>query len=166
MQKRPGLIKRLLIIPSPLVEGSQTYKVRRVLTQTAEEAGNKRQAWIARRSEARSSSAELERSRPIRSDEDIFGLLQDIQEDLSSTTDGTAKGPDDGTQPSISTLSPLEQLPLSPLMHPQLLRARRRYTEKKPLPSKELTEFQKLLEKNPYGEVFVPYSYMFLLLTK
>ncbi|MCJ1382797.1 hypothetical protein MMC17_005910 [Xylographa soralifera] len=85
---------------------------------------------------------------------DIFGLLQDIQADIfSPSNDLPAKNSYDGTTKALSGLSALESLPLSPLMHPQLLAARRRHTKAKPLPSKDLTQFQSLLEKNPYAKI-------------
>ncbi|KAL8975640.1 MAG: hypothetical protein Q9197_000115 [Variospora fuerteventurae] len=43
------------------------------------------------------------------------------------------------------------QLPLSPLMDPKLQNARNRYKTPKPEPSREPSEFQKRLSKNPYA---------------
>ena len=89
----------------------------------------------------------------FRTNADVFGLLQDIEaEILSSTNSHPAENSFNGTPKACSDASPLESLPLSPLMHPQLLAARRRYTEAKPPPSKKLTDFQSLLDKNPYGK--------------
>ncbi|MCJ1400425.1 hypothetical protein MMC11_003630 [Xylographa trunciseda] len=92
------------------------------------------------------------RKRPP-SNEEIFGLLQDIQADIfKSTGSYPAEDLRDGATSGSSILSPLELLPLSPLMHPQLLKARQRYTDTKPLPSKDLTEFQTTLARNPYAK--------------
>ncbi|MCJ1478464.1 hypothetical protein MMC13_007144 [Lambiella insularis] len=140
--ERPQLIKRLLLSNSSVLD--PTAKIRKVEIKTSKE---RRQEAIPKRSQARP-----QRSRPEISDEDIFGALQDIQGEFGSTIADKTDDEGNGSQRISSHLSPLEQLPLSPLMHPQLLKARRRYTEAKPLPSKELTEFQSLLEKNPYAQ--------------
>ncbi|MCJ1251199.1 hypothetical protein MMC30_008430 [Trapelia coarctata] len=102
--------------------------------------------------------------------EDILNLLEDIKVDLDfqaaeaeyaedssnastrrGTTPKTSRGTDSYTKRG-STLSDLEQLPLSPLMHPRLLEARSRFTKAKPLPSEELNEFQRLININPYAK--------------
>ncbi|KAL8781549.1 MAG: hypothetical protein Q9203_000234 [Teloschistes exilis] len=44
------------------------------------------------------------------------------------------------------------QLPLSPLMDPELQAGRNRYKTRKPEPSSEPSEFQKKLQKNPYAQ--------------
>lgn len=46
----------------------------------------------------------------------------------------------------------LEDMPLSPLMHPELRKARLQHTQRKLFPSREKTEFQAALEKNPFGD--------------
>ena len=85
--------------------------------------------------------------------EDIFCLLQDIEADIfASTRNLPAEDSYDGAIKASGGLSALESLPLSPLMHPQLLAARRRYIEAKPRASKELTKFQNTLARNPYGK--------------
>ena len=84
------------------------------------------------------------------SDEEILGLLQEVQKELKSTEADNTN--DENGSKLRGAESPLEHIPLSPLMHPNLISARRRYTESKPLPSKDKTEFQKLLEKNPFGD--------------
>ena len=88
------------------------------------------------------------------SNEDVFGLLQDIQHDLAATSNlGEEGGPDMASSKPSSSPS-IEDMPLSPLMHPKLVAARRRHLEAKPLPSKDLTDFETLLAKNPFG-IFV-----------
>jgi len=98
--------------------------------------------------------------------EDIFNLLEGIKGDLDAVevevedvnngstirdpTPKTSRGRDYYAKRE-SSMSVLEQLPLSPLMHPRLLEARSRFTKAKPLPSKELNEFQRLININPYG---------------
>lgn len=49
--------------------------------------------------------------------------------------------------------SKFPQLPLSPLMDPDLQAARNRYEARKPAPSGEPSDFQKKLRRNPYGEI-------------
>ncbi|KAL8766113.1 MAG: hypothetical protein Q9209_007011 [Squamulea sp. 1 TL-2023] len=49
-------------------------------------------------------------------------------------------------------LSDTSQLPLSPLLDPNLLAARNRYKVPKPEPDGELSAFQKKLRKNPYAQ--------------
>lgn len=116
-----------------------------------------------------SHSTRVERKKNLRNvrNEDIFGLLKDISADLDADE---VEAVDDGNDSSTvrdhtpktsrgreyyakrgSSLSVLEQLPLSPLMHPRLLKARSRFTKAKPLPSVELNEFQRLINMNPYG---------------
>lgn len=51
------------------------------------------------------------------------------------------------------------QLPLSPLIDPKLQAARNRYKARKPEPSREPSEFQKKLAKNPYGAITSPSSH-------
>ncbi|MCJ1254727.1 hypothetical protein MMC24_002543 [Lignoscripta atroalba] len=90
---------------------------------------------------------------PVPSNADILSLLEGLQDDLSSDSDGETNDfshseSRDGAEQSTSML---EQLPLSPLMHPNLIKARKVYHEAKPLPSKDQSEFQTLLQKNPYG---------------
>ena len=84
------------------------------------------------------------------SDDEILGLLQEVQQDIKST-DGDKNDGDSSKSPKGVSL--LENMPLSPLMHPNLINARKRHTSSKPLPSKERTEFQTLLEKNPFGRL-------------
>ena len=84
------------------------------------------------------------------SDDEILGLLQEVQQDIKST-DGDKN--DGDSSKSSKGASLLENMPLSPLMHPNLINARKRHTSSKPLPSKERTEFQTLLEKNPFGRL-------------
>ena len=48
--------------------------------------------------------------------------------------------------------SVLEDMPLSPLMHPELRKARIQHTQRKLFPSIEKTQFQAALEKNPFGD--------------
>ncbi|MCJ1394949.1 hypothetical protein MMC18_007830 [Xylographa bjoerkii] len=87
-------------------------------------------------------------------DDEIFGLLQEIQADVfDSVSNPSAESSHNGTTNGSSRLSALEGLPLSPLMDPQLLAARRRYTDPKPQPVKEFPEIQTLLEKNPYARI-------------
>lgn len=108
----------------------------------------------------------------------IFNLLQDIKGDLDAVevedvedgnngskvrdpTSKTRRGRDYYAKRG-SNLSALEQLPLSPLMHPRLLEARSRFTEAKPLPNEDLNEFQRLININPYGTSpdFFPFEYV------
>ena len=52
--------------------------------------------------------------------------------------------------------SKLNDMPLSPLVNPDLYQARRRYREPKSPPSREKTRFQTQLAKNPYGSTIAP----------
>ena len=98
-------------------------------------------------------------------DQDIFNLLEDIKVDLHAaefeemeSSSNDSRRMDDRTsrgrkyyEQQDSNPSTFEQLPLSPLMHPRLLKARERFTKAKPLPSEELNEFQRLININSYG---------------
>lgn len=108
----------------------------------------------------------------------IFNLLQEIKGVLDAVEVEDAEDGNNGSKTRDRTsktrrgrdyyakrgsnLSALEQLPLSPLMHPRLLEARSRFTEAKPLPSEDLNEFQRLININPYGMPpdFFPVDYV------
>lgn len=44
-----------------------------------------------------------------------------------------------------------KDMPLSPLMHLRLIQAREKFHARKPLPSKDPTAFEAILQRNPYG---------------
>jgi len=116
-----------------------------------------------------SPSTSVQKKKKVLDDEDVLNLLEDIKVDLDfanteaeyaddSSNDSTARNLTPKTRKGKdyyakrgSNLSSLEQLPLSPLMHPRLLEARGRFAKAKPLPSEELNEFQRLININPYG---------------
>ena len=92
------------------------------------------------------------------SNEDFLKLLRDLQEDIkaSGLTESSNGSPDQEEIKSQEERVISEQMPLSPLMDPTLIKARRRFHETKALPSMEKTVFQTILEKNPYGmEVYI-----------
>jgi hypothetical protein len=105
----------------------------------------------------------------------LFNLLKDIKGDLDAVEVEEVEDGNNGSKirdPTSKTrrgreyyakrgsnLSALEQLPLSPLMHPRLIEARSRFTKAKPLPSEDLNEFQRLININPYG--MSPYLFPF-----
>ena len=83
-------------------------------------------------------------------DEHVLRLLQEIQEDLNTPgSDGDSFNHGGSTAREEENV--LENMPLSPLMDPNLIKARKRHLETKSSPSKEKTEFQSRLERNPYG---------------
>ena len=114
--------------------------------------------------------------RKIADNETILNILKDINVDLAfsaAEVEYAADSSDDSagrdSMPKTSRgeahyaergsdLSGLEQLPLSPLMHPRLLEARRRFTKPKPLPSMELNAFQRRISLNPYGMSPLPFD--------
>ncbi|MCJ1286645.1 hypothetical protein MMC26_005991 [Xylographa opegraphella] len=86
--------------------------------------------------------------------DDLFGVLQDVQAELFlANRDYPADDPYNGTTKASRSPSAPKALPLSPLMNSKLLAARRRYTKTKPPPGKELSDFQSLLERNPYATI-------------
>ena len=85
--------------------------------------------------------------------EDILGLLQGLQQDLG-TSNPKGDSPSHGEAKAQEEKKTLENMPLSPLMHPNLIKARQRHLEAKPLPGRDKTGFQLLFEKNPYGLLF------------
>ena len=91
------------------------------------------------------------RLRVAKPKKDIHGLLGELQEDLSSLPFDDVKDASNGKAKHTGELAGFEELPLSPLMHPLLLKARNRFKESKPLPSRPLNEFQRLLNLNPFG---------------
>ena len=74
-----------------------------------------------------------------------IGNALDIQEGASEGFQDDSSDPFKGAD--------WNDLPLSPLMHPGLLKARKQYHEKKPLPSQDPSEFEAKLARNPYGEL-------------
>ncbi|QSZ34718.1 hypothetical protein DSL72_007573 [Monilinia vaccinii-corymbosi] len=72
-----------------------------------------------------------------------------VVDNIQSTSKDVDEGPGQGIR-SMREVKPRE-LPLSPLMDPVFLEARNRYSAPKPKPSKERTDFQKQLAKNPYA---------------
>ena len=99
------------------------------------------------------------------SDEEVLGLLQEFQTVLEPTNADNATDDNVSKQWGEQGGMSFEDMPLSPLMHPNLINARKRYTDSKPLPSKDKTEFQKLLVKNPFGNTSLQLLFSFPLLT-
>ena len=85
--------------------------------------------------------------------EDILGILHNIRKDIKAS--GLAEANNDSPRHEEPRNQEedfsFEHMPLSPLIDKKLIEARIRYREPKPLPSKERTDFQKLIDKNPYG---------------
>ena len=93
------------------------------------------------------------RIRVAKPKKDLYGLLGELQDDLNALPLDDVTDSSNSNAEHPSELAALEGLPLSPLMHPLLLKARNRFQEAKPLPSTPLNEFQKLLDLNPFGTI-------------
>ena len=85
------------------------------------------------------------------STDDVYDILEDIQHDLTLPTPPKENGGLDARSSEALTLPNIDDMPLSPLMHPKLVGARRRHLKAKQFPSKDLTDFETLLAKNSYG---------------
>ena len=110
------------------------------------------QAGITRRRQAYTPKPARPKLRDL-SNDDVHRLLDDLQQDLTPPTPSPEEE-NGGLDASISkdtTLSNIFDMPLSPLMHPKLIGARKRYLEAKQLPNKDPTEFETLLNNNSYG---------------
>ncbi|MCJ1353470.1 MAG: hypothetical protein MMC33_003456 [Icmadophila ericetorum] len=93
---------------------------------------------------------------------DFLNLLGDLKADLESSNT-SREGEEIIRHGDTKTLeepqtganfgSILEGMPLSPLIHPELRKARQQFKRKKEFPAKEKTEFQKALEKNPFAHM-------------
>ena len=82
---------------------------------------------------------------------DPFDLLQSIAEGLGpAPLESTATGEDKTSEESQDPI--WGDMPLSPLMHPELLAARNKYQTKKSPPSKDPTEFEARVARNPFGK--------------
>ena len=82
--------------------------------------------------------------------DDIYGILEDLQHDLRNPTSNEGGGLDANIS-KVLTLPNIDDMPLSPLMDPKLVGARRRHLNAKQFPRKNLTHFETLLAKNSYG---------------
>ena len=86
------------------------------------------------------------------STDEIFSILEDLQHDLTPPTPSPQReGALDASSSESRVLHNIGDMPLSPLMHPKLIGARRRHLKAKQYPSKDLTDFETLLAKNSYG---------------
>lgn len=87
-------------------------------------------------------------------DSKIEECLSGWQPDLTSAvTDGVSE-PSSKSEDGVTTYHPpvkRRHLPTSPFLDADFYNVKRRQHIKKPLPSKERTEFQKQLDKNPYA---------------
>lgn len=83
------------------------------------------------------------------SNDELLNLINEVEEvvQLGNTSSETQYNGSQSQQPIL----PFLELPESPLISPRLLDARARHREEKPLPSKERTAFQLMLDKNPFG---------------
>ena len=99
------------------------------------------------------------------SKEDMYNVLEGIGNSLDPTGGNTnavidtvhgasdKQGDEDGHPGSAGSKDlGWADLPLSPLMHPRLIQARTKWHARKPLPSKDPTDFESRLNRNPYGE--------------
>ena len=90
---------------------------------------------------------------------DMYAALQGIGSSFASDGSGaSSEHANDSDSKASAESNNLEwgDLPLSPLMHPQLIKARTKFRQKKPLPSKDLSEFETKIAKSPYGKGYVP----------
>ena len=85
---------------------------------------------------------------------ETFDVLQGISDSLESV--GQQSDSNQHGSPDAGDVPDWNDLPLSPLMHPRLIKARKRYHETKLLPSKDPSEFEALVARNPYGKVPMP----------
>ena len=76
----------------------------------------------------------------------IFSLLEELGEELQGEAETQTDG-DDG----MGDKEPWEDLPLSPLMHPELIKARERYRTTKARPSSDKVGFEADVARNPFG---------------
>ena len=86
---------------------------------------------------------------------DVFAALQGIGSSFDSDGSGSSSehaNEFDSKASAESSNLDWGDLPLSPLMHPQLIKARTKFRQKKPLPSKDLSEFETKIAKSPYGK--------------
>lgn len=90
--------------------------------------------------------------------DNVVGLLRGIQKDLRPSAEGNLSSPVDDHAVGDFTRPPLEQLPLSPLIHPSLIAARQRHLERKPSSKVKSTEFEIMINKNPFGIVDLSYG--------
>ena len=79
--------------------------------------------------------------------EGIFGILQEIGEGLEK---GSKSNTERDDNPSDSDL--WANLPLSPLMHPELLKARSRFRTTKARPNVDKSDFEADVARNPFGK--------------
>ena len=103
------------------------------------------------RTDSRRLSFQNFRVRHAKPEKDIHGLLGELQQDLTSLPFEDVTDTSTSNAEPTGELAGLEELPLSPLMHPLLLKARNRHQKAKALPRTPLNEFQKLLKQNPFG---------------
>ncbi len=85
-------------------------------------------------------------------DEVLLDLLDRIGQNTTRTTNSRRQESKDVRVPQLDGLQPsIPHLPLSPLMDPKLVAARKRYRTPKPTFSGLPSKFQKKLSMSPYG---------------